>query len=357
MTKLKGVNAAPIDLPTTSVPVDHNPIPGFLVRPRLMLPMTEDMNTEPVLDMTPLSQRADNIPLKNPPNPTGMNMLELYLTEGGRRRYLVVSFDAFNMQLLHIPDLENVEIDIRTVNEQVALGKAHWFSLPPRLDERLINKAVAWEMYKFRYSRPLVNLALTNLGRPPLDEPQSVKTAIDTGMITERKRGGGGGGAVNRGPGVISTLIDILKSGGGTIDEMYAKLVEAFPDREKLKPGGMKATIKTQLGRLPKEGKLVIQHEDGKFWADGTEPTPPPLKTEGGVFGLVKKLTGAFDPNVEAIANMPKSDFVEQVAKQKAREKEYIAHPPVGELASRPTQNVKRHGPSTKSKAKKKKKS
>jgi hypothetical protein len=55
-------------------------------------------------------------------------------------------------------------------------------------------------------------------------------------------------------PGVIAELINLLKSGGGTVEQLLAKLMKKFPGRGE----AMKGTIKTQLSRLGKTGKLKI---------------------------------------------------------------------------------------------------
>jgi len=62
------------------------------------------------------------------------------------------------------------------------------------------------------------------------------------------------------GPGVIAALIDLLRNGGGTVEELYGKLAERFPDRARDK-GGMRTTVKIQLKRLPAKGKLAITSE------------------------------------------------------------------------------------------------
>lgn len=298
---------------------NYSGVPDFLYRPAL--PMTEDMNTEPVLKL----ERKDNVPHELPPNKDGMNMLELYLTEGGQRRYLVVEQSSQTLQLLHLPDLEHVEVDVRTVNEQIAKGRAHWFDLPPNLDERIIAKSVQWETYRYSYSRKMVNIALTKLGRPEmLPRELAENVAKKREKLSAMGKAKSANNPIFRGIGVVDTIVQILKDGGGTVEEMFAKLKVKFPDPEK----GTIATIRTQLARLPKQGKLVIHHDKAtkRYWADGSTPTPPAQKD------LFKRITGVFDPAVDAIAEMPKSDFVEQIAKQKAREKEYIANPVIGKV-------------------------
>jgi len=55
-----------------------------------------------------------------------------------------------------------------------------------------------------------------------------------------------------KGPGVIDTIVDVLKNGGGTITEIAAKVHKQFKDREL---DGITATVKIQVNRLmlPKE--------------------------------------------------------------------------------------------------------
>ncbi len=67
---------------------------------------------------------------------------------------------------------------------------------------------------------------------------------------------------VAKAPGIISTLVTKLKDGGGTVEELYQHLAEAFPDkvREDSK-GGMRTTIRVQIVRLAKTGKLNIVKE------------------------------------------------------------------------------------------------
>jgi hypothetical protein len=69
-----------------------------------------------------------------------------------------------------------------------------------------------------------------------------------------------------KGPGVISTIFDLVKSSkkGITKAELLTKLVELFPDREK---AGMEKTINVQLPkRMSTERKVnIIKSEDGKF--------------------------------------------------------------------------------------------
>jgi hypothetical protein len=63
-------------------------------------------------------------------------------------------------------------------------------------------------------------------------------------------------------PGVISTLVDMLKNGGGTVEELYQHLASVFPDRAgEGSKGGMGTTIRVQLVRLAKTGKLNIHKE------------------------------------------------------------------------------------------------
>lgn len=56
--------------------------------------------------------------------------------------------------------------------------------------------------------------------------------------------------------GVIAALIDDLKSGGGTVNEMYDRLAKKFPDRATSEKG-MRITIGVQLNRLSKNGLKI----------------------------------------------------------------------------------------------------
>jgi hypothetical protein len=68
--------------------------------------------------------------------------------------------------------------------------------------------------------------------------------------------------APGKAPGVIAAIIELVSNGGGkTFDELYAGLVERFPDRARAK-GGIKTTLKIQLKRLPASGKLAIKAEE-----------------------------------------------------------------------------------------------
>lgn len=59
--------------------------------------------------------------------------------------------------------------------------------------------------------------------------------------------------------GVIAHLIELLTDGSKrTVDELYDKLAAAHPERGE----GMKTTIRVQLVRLGKEGRLVVHSED-----------------------------------------------------------------------------------------------
>jgi hypothetical protein len=75
-------------------------------------------------------------------------------------------------------------------------------------------------------------------GRAPEYEPVVAKTA-STG---ERK------------PGVIAAIIDVLKNGGGTVDEIFAKVHTLFPERG----DGVRTTCSIQVKRLHASGKLVV---------------------------------------------------------------------------------------------------
>lgn len=340
-------------------------IPAFLKKQREQptpLPMTEDVGVN-----VPLTKRKDLVPHEGPVNPDGLNVVEFYSNEGGRRRHLVVNINAQTLDLLHLPDLESSEASIRDINNQVEAGSAHWFDIPPNLAQRILDKAAQWEFFKFKYDRNLVNAALLKLGVKPLDTPildAAIAKAKEQGVITEKKPSaaqlaarekfaGGASGRRAAGPGglgVVDTIILILNEGGGTVPEIAAKLAARFPERD---ASGMTATIRTQLNRLPKQGKLKIVKEGDRYRADGAAPAQP----MEGVDATNKKTVEAAKKG-DHVASidpqpMPKSDFIEQVHKQKAREREYLEQPVVGKL-------VKRHSPGSskkKAKAKSKKKS
>lgn len=330
---------------------DDLQIPAFLKKQREQptpLPMTEDVGVN-----VPLTKRKDLVPHEGPVNPDGLNVVEFYSTEGGRRRHLVVNINQSTLDLLHLPDLESTQASIRDINTQVEAGSAHWFDIPPNLAQRILDKAAQWEFFKFRYDRNLVNAALLKLGVKPLETPMfdaALADAKEKGLITTKaptgfaakKRAVGPGGM-----GVVDTIIHILNEGGGTVAEIAAKLAARFPERD---ASGMTATIRTQLNRLPKQGKLKIIKEGDRYRGDGATPAAP----MEGVAETNKKAVAAAKSGDNVVAQDPKpakSDFIEQVHKQKAREKEYLEQPVVGKL-------VKRHSPgSSKKKAKSKKKS
>jgi hypothetical protein len=58
--------------------------------------------------------------------------------------------------------------------------------------------------------------------------------------------------------GVIDTLKNLLLAGGGTVDELFDALAKKFPDRG----AGMKTTIRIQVVRLHKDGKLVVAKKE-----------------------------------------------------------------------------------------------
>lgn len=70
--------------------------------------------------------------------------------------------------------------------------------------------------------------------------------------------------------GVISSIASILQDGGGTIEQIVAKLRKKFPERTE---DGMKTTVKIQLTRLVKDGKLrkvnkeEVEGKPTKYWA------------------------------------------------------------------------------------------
>jgi len=290
--------------------LDDLKIPERLKRTRTapVLPATEDMNTAPKLVVDNTSR-----PLELPGD--GMNIIELSLHSGtdhetGLRRYLCVSMGTKSAQLLHVPDLEHIEVDIRYINDRVANGKAKWFSLPANLGQRLIDKSVQWEMHGIRYSRSLMNEALTKLGMPALPDRPELTAA--PGTVAHERAARRASAKAERGPGVIDVIIRILREGGGTIDEMLAKLMEAFPDRD----ATMRNTIKTQLNRLPKQGRLEIVRDGNRYRAK--DAAPAPVEGQG----------TADKANFVAKGALPATNsFAQEVAKQKAREEEYLERP------------------------------
>lgn len=62
-------------------------------------------------------------------------------------------------------------------------------------------------------------------------------------------------------PGIISTIIDVLKKAGEKgkpvgVEQILTKLQRKFPERDL---EGMEITVRAQLSRLPKEKKLNIE--------------------------------------------------------------------------------------------------
>lgn len=71
-----------------------------------------------------------------------------------------------------------------------------------------------------------------------------------TAMATKKKAASKKNGAAPKaakGPGVIDTIVTLLQGGGGTIEDIAAKLAKKFPDR---KLDGLTATTKIQMSRL-----------------------------------------------------------------------------------------------------------
>lgn len=69
---------------------------------------------------------------------------------------------------------------------------------------------------------------------------------------------------VDKGPGVVASIIEFLKAEKLTRAELLEKLVERFPDRERK---GMQTTVNCQVPkRLEAEKKLKVQNKDGKFF-------------------------------------------------------------------------------------------
>lgn len=77
-----------------------------------------------------------------------------------------------------------------------------------------------------------------------------------------------------RQPGVINTIVHLLLHGGGTADQLAAKLARRFPKRKR---DGLRRTLMIQLSRLPKERKLKIRKRKAKgkptgYWAGTRKP-------------------------------------------------------------------------------------
>jgi hypothetical protein len=91
----------------------------------------------------------------------------------------------------------------------------------------------------------------------PAKKPKKETTVSKT---TSKKAPAKKAAAKAKEPGVIDTIVKILQSGGGTVEQIAAKLKKAFPDR---KADGLKATVKIQMTRLAddKKRKLKIKRE------------------------------------------------------------------------------------------------
>lgn len=71
--------------------------------------------------------------------------------------------------------------------------------------------------------------------------------------------------ASTEGPGIIASILEFVKAGPISKDDILSKLVKRFPDRESK---AMKSTIGIQLGgRLAKEKKVVIQKDDNGLYS------------------------------------------------------------------------------------------
>jgi len=66
-------------------------------------------------------------------------------------------------------------------------------------------------------------------------------------------------GKVPGGPGVIATIIEVLRNGGGTVEEITDALAKKFPERD---AKGMGTTVRIQVKRLPKSGKLKVASQE-----------------------------------------------------------------------------------------------
>lgn len=248
----------PLAPPAPPAPVDSLAIPAFLIRKREE-PLPDVLTTEIVDDIEGFDR-----PLETAPE--GIAILSMYLTEGGHRRFIVIKRGKTTAHCLYLPEMDHYEIELRDMNEQVSTGRAHWFACKPDLATRLTTKALKWDEYGFSYSRTLVNEALVQLGAPAIPLPARLDPATPEGKERQEKRQAT---RAQKGPGVIDTIIEILRTGGGTVAEMAVRLAAAFPDRDAT---GMTSTIRTQINRLPKQGKLVIVKLADKYYAEGHEP-------------------------------------------------------------------------------------
>ncbi|SRR6266851_2871443 len=88
-----------------------------------------------------------------------------------------------------------------------------------------------------------------------------------------------------QGPGVITTLIDLLKAGGGSPQELYGKLAERFPDRASAK-GGMRTTVNIQLKRLHSRPLRHLPIGRGRGVAADVQEDPDADRSAAGAAGV-----------------------------------------------------------------------
>lgn len=65
-------------------------------------------------------------------------------------------------------------------------------------------------------------------------------------------------------PGVIDRIVEVMKAGGGTIDEIAAKVAKHFPDRKVTAITGTVRVQATRLARNPEQGGrgLKVKREE-----------------------------------------------------------------------------------------------
>lgn len=194
---------------------------------------------------------------------TDMCMITLFLNEGGQRGYLKVAEGNKIVHLLHVPTLEYLRMPIEDVGK-CQMGEPRPVSAG--LADRLLAKAVQWEMMKMKYSRVLVSQALVKLGRHALIDP--VEPASPSGTTAEPrvKREGLAKGSKAQ---IIADLL-LRPEGCTTADVLAATNWPAVSMPQQAKVAGLEL-------RKEKQGNVM------RYW--GKAP---------GKIDLVKKITGAF---------------------------------------------------------------
>lgn len=109
-----------------------------------------------------------------------------------------------------------------------------------RIGQRLIDRAEKGAVMRFT---PKSDMVQTPDGRmPAIKQPKGKSRAK---------------GAPSGKPGVIQSLIELLKNGGGTVNELFEALKLKYPERG----AGMKTTVGCQVRRLHQQGKLVVKSQ------------------------------------------------------------------------------------------------